>query len=212
MVYPSQYITYCHDRNRHGGSVFILVSNDIPSSLIHISEMIEQTWVHIHKDQKQSFILGSVYCPPNSPSTVLDQLKDNITDIKNSHPTAKLLLGGDFNCPGIDWHHKTLLDSYVPVSLREKLLEVAEYFHFEQLVTTPTRGPNILDLYFVSHPDLFTLRQTTPGISDHDSVIVEFYTQIKLAKKSPREIFLCHKANWDIIQDRITVLVKDTLI
>ena len=116
---------------------------EIPSSLIHVSEMIKQTWAHIHKDHKQSIILGPVYCPPecppSSPSTVLDQLKDTISDIKNSHPTAKLLLGGDFNCPGIEWHHKTL-DSYVPVSLRVKLLEVAEDFHFEQLVTTPTRG------------------------------------------------------------------------
>ena len=80
---------------------------------------------------------------------------------------------------------------------------MVEEFHFEQLVTTPTRGPNILDLCFVSHPDLFTLCQTAPGISDHDSVIVEFSTQIKLVKKSPREIFLYHKANWDLIRDKM---------
>ena len=47
---------------------------------------------------------------------------------------------------------------------------MAEEFHIEQLVTTPTRGPNILDLLFVSHPDLVTSCQTVPGISDHDSV------------------------------------------
>ena len=71
----------------------------------------------------------------------------------------------------------TIKHSYVPVSFKEKLLEVAEDFHFEQLVTTPTRGPNVLDLCFVSHPDLFTLCQTAPGISDHDSIIVKFSTQ-----------------------------------
>ena len=85
--FPSQYTTYHHDRNRHGGGVFILVRNDIPYSLIHVSEMIEQTWVHIHKDHKQSVILGSVYCPPNSLGTILDQSKVTISDIKNSHPT-----------------------------------------------------------------------------------------------------------------------------
>ena len=79
---------------------------------------------------------------------------------------------------------------------------MAEEFHIEQLVTTPTRGPNILDLFFVSHPDLVTSCQTVPGISDHDSVIVEFSTQIKLMKRSPREIFLYHKANWDLIRER----------
>ena len=44
--------------------------------------------------------------------------------------------------------------------------------------------------------------QTAPGISDHDSVIVEFCTQINLVKRSPREIFLYHKANWDLIRER----------
>ena len=201
-VFPSQYTVYRQDRNRHGGGVFILVRSDIPSSLIHVSKSIEQIWVHIQKQHKQSIILGSVYFPPNSPITVLDELQDTISEIRNSHPTVKLLLGGDFNSPGINWHHKTLLDSHVSASFREKLLEVTEEFHIEQLVTTPTRGPNILDLFFASHPDLFTSCQTAPGISDHDSVIVEFSTQINLVKRSPREIFLYHKANWDLIRER----------
>ena len=45
-VFSPQYNTYRHDRNRHGGGVFILVRSDIPSSLMHVSESI---WVHIHK-------------------------------------------------------------------------------------------------------------------------------------------------------------------
>ena len=71
----------------------------------------------------------------------------------NSYPTAKLFLGGDFNTPGIDWHHKTSLNSYVPASFRKKLLQIADDSHLEQLVTTSTRGP---DLFFMSHPDLVT--------------------------------------------------------
>ena len=80
---------------------------------------------------------------------------------------------------------------------------MAEDFHFEQPVTTPTRGSNILDLFFISHPDLVISCQTAPSISDHDSVIVEFLTQIKLMKRSPRDIFLYHKANWDLIQQKM---------
>ena len=37
-VFPPQNNTYHHDRNRHGGGVFILVRSDIPSSLIHVSK------------------------------------------------------------------------------------------------------------------------------------------------------------------------------
>ena len=205
-IFPPQYniyLTYRHDRNRHGGGVFILVRSDIPSSLIHVSKSIEQIWIHIHEQYKQSIILGSVYFPPNSPITVLEELQVTISEIKSTYPTVKVLLGGDFNSPGINWHHKVLLDSYVPASFREKLLEMAEDFHFEQLVTTPTRGSNILDLFFISHPDLVLSCQTAPSISDHDLVIVEFLTQIKLMKRSPRDIFLYHKANWDLIQQKM---------
>ena len=175
-----------------------LVRSDIPSSLIHVSESIEQIWVHIHKQYKQSIILG--YFPPNSPITFLDELQDAISEIRNSHPTAKLLLGSAFSSPVISWYHKTFLNSYVPASFREKLLEVAEDSYFEQLVSTPTRRPKSW-IFFVSHPDLGISCQAAPSISDHDSrsVIVKFSTQIKLVKRSSREIFLYHKANWDLI-------------
>ena len=57
---------------------------------------------------------------------------------------------------------------------------MADDSHLEQLVTTSTRGPNTLDLFFVSFSDFVTLCQTAPGISDHDSAIAEFSSQIKL--------------------------------
>ena len=96
--------------------------------------------VHIHKQYNQSIILELVYFPPNSPITVLDGLQVTISEIKSTYPTAKVLLGGDFNSPGINWHHKVLLESYVPAFFQEKLLEVAEDFHFEELVTTPIKS------------------------------------------------------------------------
>ena len=89
---------------------------------------------------------------------------------------------------------------------------MAEEFHIEQLVTTPTRAPNILDLFFVSRPDLVTSCQNAPGISDHDSVIVEFSTQIKLVKRSPREIFLYHKATRVSYEKEWPEIAEDTLI
>ena len=100
-VFPTQYTTYCHNRNRHSGGVFILVRSDVPSSLIHVSESIEQIWVHIHKQYKQSIILGCF--PPNSPITVLDELQNIISEIRKFHPIAKLLLGGEFSSPVINW-------------------------------------------------------------------------------------------------------------
>ena len=75
--------------------------------------------------------MGSFYCPPSSSTSILDELENTISDIRNSHTTARILLGGDFDTSGIDWHNKSLEESYVPVPFREKLLSIAEDFYFE---------------------------------------------------------------------------------
>ena len=66
---------------------------------------------------------------------------------------------------------------------------------------------------FISHPDLVILCQTAPGISDHESVIVEFSTQIKLMKRSLGNIFLYHVKQIGILyKKKWPELVTDTLI
>ena len=96
-----------------------LTNNSV--SFITVSVVDEQREREKQKlDLKHSIILGPVYFPPKSV-TVLDKLQDIISEIRNSHPTAKLFLGDNFNSPGINWHRKTLSDSYVSVSFREKL-------------------------------------------------------------------------------------------
>jgi len=42
---------------------------------------------------------------------------------KQQFPNAFILLGGDFNCPGINWSDGTLLESYLPAATREALLQ-----------------------------------------------------------------------------------------
>jgi len=46
-IFSSHYTAYRNDRNQHSGGVFILVRNEISSSLLQISTSIEQIWVHI---------------------------------------------------------------------------------------------------------------------------------------------------------------------
>ena len=153
-VFPKHYDSYRKDRNIHGGGVFILVKDTISSSQISIDSSLEIVWVRLHLRNKNDLIVGSFYCPPNSSPTVLDNLSSSIADIKSKYPHSKILLGGDFNCPGIDWEHGTLTESYRSHSFREKLLEFVQDFQLDQLVTFPTRGMNILDLFLTTHPSI----------------------------------------------------------
>ena len=54
-----------------------------------------------------------------------------------------VVLGGDFNCPGVDWSSGSLMDSYVTSTFQESLITVAHDFMLEQTVNLPTRGNNI---------------------------------------------------------------------
>ena len=95
------------------------------------------------------------------------------------------------------------MDSYIPIPFREKLIEVSEEFHLEQLVLEPTRQYNILDLCFTSHPNTIISCQTSPGLSDHEAVVIKFTGRTCLPKKSSRKIYLYNKANWDEIRSNL---------
>ena len=147
--------------------------------------------------------MGSFYCPPNSSPTLLDNLSSSIADIKSKYPHSKILLGGDFNCPGIDWEHGTLTESYLSHPFREKLLELVQDFQLDQLVTFPTRGMNILDLFLTTHPSIVLTCKPSPGLSDHDAVLIKLSPLLHPTKQHPRKIFLYNRANWDIICEKL---------
>ena len=116
-IFPSHYHVYRNYRNINGGSVFILVEESIPSSQIPCDTLCELIWVQLHASNHQSIILGSFYRPPNSSSSVLDDLSDSVQQIQRQFPNAIFLLGGDFNIPGIDWSSCSLTCSYLSITL-----------------------------------------------------------------------------------------------
>ena len=95
-------------------------------------------------------------------------------------------MGGNFNCPGIGWSTGNLIDSYSPASFHKSLIEFVQDFLLEQIVFEPTRGDNILDLCFTTHPGIIHQCQTVPGFSDHHmhAVIVKILCKLPINKKT----------------------------
>ena len=153
-IFPCGYQVYRKDRNIYGGGVFILVDNNIPSNQVMLNSPCEAVWVQIHTSNRLSMLLGSFYCPPQSPVSVWDDLACCVGQLRQQFPGTTLLLGGDFNCPGIDWNTGNLIDSYLPAPFRESLIEFAQDFLLEQVVFEPTRGDHILDLCFLLNSTL----------------------------------------------------------
>ena len=61
-------------------------------------------------------------------------------------------------------------------------------FYLNQIVASPTRGSNVLDVCFVTHPDVDHLCQVIPGLNDHDAVLVKFSHHVHVNKLQPRKV------------------------
>ena len=71
-LFSCKHNVYRKDRNKHGGGVFILVNNTIPSFQIEVDSPLELIWVYLHVNTQADIIFGCFYCPPHSPVSDLD--------------------------------------------------------------------------------------------------------------------------------------------
>ena len=96
-------------------------------------------------------IVGTMYHShyPESASdkAVLDYLATSLTTIEGRYPGCGILLTGDFN--------------------RLNISRLLHRFKLKQLVSTPTRGHQILDLIITNMPNLYDKAQTKNGAYHH---------------------------------------------
>ena len=95
---------YRKDRpNKSYGRVLIAVTHNLISSVVtDLDTDCEILWVQIDLIGTKSLPIGSLYRPPNSDMTALDNL--NLSLERLTHKTnGNIWLGGDFNAPHIDW-------------------------------------------------------------------------------------------------------------
>ena len=120
---------YRKDRNKHRGGVLILVTNTIPLFQIEVDSPLELIGVYLHANTQANIIVGCFYCPPDSSVTNLDHLHVSLSAINSKYPAAKIFLGGNYKCPGIDCFNNCLqTHSYISLSFREYLITFATDF------------------------------------------------------------------------------------
>ena len=78
----------------------------------------------------------------------------------------------------------------------------------EQIILEPTRGDNILDLCFTSHPGSIHHYKTVPGLSDHDAVIIEILYNIPINKRLKKRVYCYNRVNWDVLREEITKISR----
>ena len=84
-----------------------------------------------------------------------------------------VILAGDFIVPNIKWKDNCATESPQIYSAAKCLLDVQQQSGLKQLVISPTRMQNILDLVFANEDSVGTKLEVTAGISDQDMVLFD---------------------------------------
>ena len=64
-----------------------------------------------------------------------------------------------------------------------------------QLINTPTRNDNILDLVLSTNPDIIYDLEIHPGMSDHNAITYQVNLSVKRQKKPDRYVYQYKKGN-----------------
>ena len=201
-IFPSSYTVYRRDRPDGYGGVFLGCKSMFVCEEINLSTICEIIACRVHLDN-HSLILISVYRPPDKNYAYLEELCSTIRSIILSNPNDIIWLAGDINFPNINWNTYHVKGNNYPISLCKMFIETILEHGLFQLVYSPTRNENILDIFTSNHPSLVSECNTIPGISDHEAVLVLSYISAKTQQPFSRKIFQWHKANFTHIKELI---------
>ncbi|XP_038074867.1 uncharacterized protein LOC119742770 [Patiria miniata] len=204
---PSSYQIFRNDRqtDTSGGGVFLAIkSNLMAKEEPDLNTNCESVWASIHIKGNPTLYLGAFY-RRHFGSTATNQvyLKELDAAISKLTNNCQIILAGDFNLPDVDWVKTYFTPGGRYPALSKQMIDIAQDHNLHQVVTSPTREDNILDLVFTNIPSLVQNVNILPGISDHDIVSVEILTSSKRIRQPRRKIFLFKKGNFDKIKEDI---------
>ena len=209
-VFPAGYEVHRNDRNLDGGGVFVAVKTCYASHQIE-TDCAELTWAQVALQGGEKLNIGSYHRLPHEVTTDLDNLTASLDTLSRSMATQNVVLGGDFNAPEIDWNGPFVKPGATRPTLHQKLLDVANDNILTQVQMDPTRGPNVLDLFFTNKPSLVRNVQVIPGISDHEMVVVDADIKAQTTKSVPRKCYKYSRADWDQLQTGAETLCQEIL-
>ena len=107
--------------------------------------VIHCTCVHCHGGGRT--IIGAFYRSQQTDEAYIETLRSSLQKIP-VHDNTWLL--GDFNLPNFDWTINRFQPSGRYPTQSKAMVAVALDYGLQQLVDRPTRGENILDLFFTN--------------------------------------------------------------
>ena len=147
-----------------GGGVAILCRNDWKiENIQNMDNPFECLWVRI-TTQNSSFNIAVVYHPPEhdyDANDLVDFLTESSEQLLTENPNAKIIITGDLN--------------------KLNIYNLLNQLSFAQLVKSPTRGENILDVFITNVPHYWKKVKVINSLlrSDHKAIIAYTKDSIK---------------------------------
>ena len=165
----NQYTVFRCDRQlSHGGGVCAFVLKHLNAIAIDLAEVYPELEICCFDVQNSGARcrLFVVYRAPSSDHMLrLLECIDAFSNVKHH-----CIITGDFNCNGIDWQTLTApCDGW-----QDALLDFAIENSFSQVVPSPTRGNNLLDLVFSNEPLAMSGANVIQPFSNSDHCQIEF--------------------------------------
>ena len=189
--------------------MFIAVRNDLILIAVEEGRLdvdSEIITVSVQFEKSKKLFVSSYYRSPSEDRDSLDLLNDAIGRLFNTPSCcSNLILGGDFNCGGIDWSSNDLHSDVASFACDVAILEVAERYGLNQHVNSPTRPASrrTLDLVFSTNRNFIQACHVVPSISDHDAILFEIDVSPKFTAKPPRKVLQHHKGDYDGIHSNM---------
>ena len=171
------------------------MKNIFKSVLIEKSKVSESIFVKINIPGRSPVILCSAYRAPDLSLDNNKLLCEEIFNVKNKFKKSIFWLSGDFNLPDIDWDKHSIATHQYSETINQLFLDLASDLSLSQTVLKPTRGNNILDLFFTNNLDLIKKSEVISGVSDHEAVVIESKLYIKVKKPKKRVTHLWRKVD-----------------
>jgi Reverse transcriptase (RNA-dependent DNA polymerase)/Endonuclease-reverse transcriptase len=170
------------DRSDGYGGVCIFISNSIQSTSIDISHAVyADAELVACRIVMGSFSLNvcCLYCPPNLSPELFKLTLDALASVCVMSETC--LVFGDFNLPSLEWNKH--MDPSQPKP--KEFLKFCSDQGYMQLINSPTRGSNFLDLVLTNDPLIISsVVVSAPfSTSDHDSITLSVIVQDDLDKQ-----------------------------
>jgi len=194
-IFPPGYSVHRKDRSDGYGGVFFGCRNAYSCTRIDISNSSEIVSCKIDLEEGNLIVIA-VYRPPNNNLLYAETLCETIERVVLDHPNSVIWIAGDLNLPNVSWNNWSVNDNNYPLALCNLFIDLFITHGFCQLVDSPTRNNNILDIFATNRPSFTAECKVIPGISDHETVHVETQLNIAATPVSTRQIFLWNQTDF----------------